>query len=197
MNYIQGDSNISHTYHIYLDSDSGQRAGNSFQFNISPTIEVQYPTRGNLYLKEFSGLNTLYNINESNRTNSIPPCVNGGCERCVEVRSWSIGGVPSLKTECRPCSHARKCNKPLEGITFHKKSYCENIDGFLGFKCPVPPEEIRNFNQSIFELEHVDGNHWNNTRENVKTLCCLCHRQKTSLSKDADSTKKSSMRDKK
>ena len=71
MNYIQGNSNISHTYHIYLDSDSGRRAGNSFQFDISPTIEVQYPTRGNLYLKEFSGLNTLYNINESNRTNSI------------------------------------------------------------------------------------------------------------------------------
>lgn len=44
MNYIQGDSNISHTYHIYLDSDSGQRAGNNFQFDISPTIEVQYPT---------------------------------------------------------------------------------------------------------------------------------------------------------
>ena len=128
---------------------------------------------------------------------TIPPCVNGGCERGVEVRSWSIGGVPSLKTECRPCSHARKCNKPLEGITFHKKNYCENIDGFLGFKCPVPPEEIRNFNQSIFELEHVDGNHWNNTRENVKTLCCLCHREKTSLSKDADSTKESSMRNKK
>ena len=128
---------------------------------------------------------------------TIPPCVNSGCVRCVEVRSWSIGGTPSLKTECRPCSHARKCNKPLEGITFHKKNYCENIDGFLGFKCPVPPDMIRNFSQSVFELEHVDGNHWNDTHENVKTLCCLCHREKTSLSKDADSTKESSMRNKK
>ena len=71
MNYIQGNSNISHTYHIYLDSDSGQRAGNSFQFNISPTIEVQYPTRGNLYLKEFSGLNNLYNVNENNNTFTV------------------------------------------------------------------------------------------------------------------------------
>ena len=88
MNYIQGNSNISHTYHIYLDSDSGRRAGNSFQFDISPTIEVQYPTRGNLYLKEFSGLNTLYNINESNRTNSIS--VAGGTPI---TRSLDVGNI--------------------------------------------------------------------------------------------------------
>lgn len=71
MNYIQGNSNISHTYHIFLDSDSGKRAGNSIQFNISPTIEVNYPTRGFLYLKEFSGINNLYNINDSNKTNNV------------------------------------------------------------------------------------------------------------------------------
>ena len=88
MNYIQGNSNISHTYHIFLDSDSGRRAGDSFQFDISPTIEVQYPTRGNLYLKEFSGLNTLYNINESNRTNSIS--VAGGAPI---TRSLDVGNI--------------------------------------------------------------------------------------------------------
>ena len=71
MNYIQGNSNISHTYHIYLDSDSGQKSGNVFQFPISPTIEVQFPERGNLYLKEFSGINNLYNVNAKNQTNSI------------------------------------------------------------------------------------------------------------------------------
>ena len=32
---------------------------------------------------------------------TIPPCVNGGCERCVEVRSWSIGGVPSAPAPAR------------------------------------------------------------------------------------------------
>jgi len=71
MNYIQGNSNISHTYHIFLDSDSGIKSGNSMQFDISPTIEVSYPTRGFMYLKEFSGLNTLYNINDSNNRNNV------------------------------------------------------------------------------------------------------------------------------
>ena len=71
MNYIQGNSNISHTYHIYLDSDSGKKSGNVFQFPISPTIEVQFPQRGNLYLKEFSGINNLYNVNTNNQTNTI------------------------------------------------------------------------------------------------------------------------------
>jgi len=49
--------------------------GNTYQFDISPTIEVQFPQRGDLYLKEFSGLNNLYNIHTTNQTNTID--VNG------------------------------------------------------------------------------------------------------------------------
>ena len=72
MNYIQGNSNVSHTYHIYLDSDSATKTGNIYQFDISPTVEVQFPERGEMYLKEFSGINNLYNINQSNN-NHIKP----------------------------------------------------------------------------------------------------------------------------
>ena len=75
MNYLQGNSHISHTYHIYLDSDAGRVIGNTYQFDISPTIEVAFPQRGDIYLKEFSGLNNLYNINTSNQINTID--VNG------------------------------------------------------------------------------------------------------------------------
>ena len=75
MNYIQGNSNVSHTYHIYLDSDSATKTGNIYQFDISPTVEVQYPERGEMYLKEFSGINNLYNINQVNTSNTIK--VNG------------------------------------------------------------------------------------------------------------------------
>ena len=97
MNYIQGNSNISHTYHIYLDSDSGTAAGNSFQFEISPTIEVQYPQRGNLYLKEFSGLNTLYNVNESNKTNSIQVGSSAAIPRTLEVGTIKTGEALETK----------------------------------------------------------------------------------------------------
>ena len=99
MNYIQGNSNISHTYHIFLDSDSGQRAGNSFQFDISPTIEVQYPERGNLYLKEFSGLNTLYNINESNRTNSISVAGGTPISRSLDIGNIKTGDALRVKLD--------------------------------------------------------------------------------------------------
>jgi len=88
MNYIQGNSNISHTYHIYLDSDSGKKSGNVFQFPISPTIEVQFPQRGNLYLKEFSGINNLYNVNTNNQTNSITVG--------ATTHTTGIGGIPEI-----------------------------------------------------------------------------------------------------
>ena len=89
--------------------------------------------------------------------NKLALCVNDGCNRCVEVRSWSIGGKPSIKSECRSCSYARKSNKTLEGITFHKKNYCENVDGFLGFKCRWTTDINDPDPLCCFELDHLDG----------------------------------------
>ncbi len=63
---------------------------------------------------------------------TIPICINDGCENNVAIRHWSAQGDPSLKTECTRCANARKKNKNLNGITFHKKGYCENRDGILG-----------------------------------------------------------------
>ena len=62
--------------------------------------------------------------------NTIPICINEGCEKKVSIRHWSEGNaiLPSLKTECSRCSNARKNNKHIDGVTFHKKNYCENKD---------------------------------------------------------------------
>jgi len=59
---------IRDTFHVYLDSDSAVKTGNTYQFPISPSIDIQYPQRGYVYLKEFSALNNLYNVDTHNNT---------------------------------------------------------------------------------------------------------------------------------
>ena len=162
--------------------------------NLQIYSEAQQASKANTSIKSQSHKAKEAWIKKGNK---LALCVNDGCNRCVEVRSWSIGGKPSIKSECRSCSYARKSNKALEGITFHKKNYCENVDGFLGFKCRWTTDINDPDPACCFELDHLDGNHWNNTPENVKTLCCMCHRKKTALNKDADSTKDSSLRTRK
>lgn len=73
-----------------------------------------------------------------------------------------------------------------------RKNYCENIDERLGFPCtytPPPPELIleayenghlkENYYEAWLDVDHKDGNPFNNTEENVQTLCKNCHNWKT------------------
>jgi hypothetical protein len=113
------------------------------------------------------------------RGNTIPLCINEGCIRPVSIRSWSKQGIPSLKTECSPCATARFRNIPLCGITYHKKIYCENRYGMLGFICPMDPLRYTEFASNIYHLDHLDGNHLNNISENLKTFCAICHMRKS------------------
>ena len=122
----------------------------------------------------------------------IPVCVNPGCDRKVAVRHWSAQGDPSLKTECSSCSRARIKNIQLPGITFHKKDYCENNSGKLGFICPIIPERYSTLPADIYQMDHVDGNHHNNDPDNLMTLCCICHAVKGREHGDFNSQKKSS-----
>ena len=110
--------------------------------------------------------------------NTIPICVNNGCGNNVAVRHWSIQGYPSLKTECTKCSECRRKNKTLNGITFHKKNYCENMNGILGFVCPMDKNRYSKFPTDIYHMDHLDGNHNNNLPENIKTFCAICHTRK-------------------
>jgi hypothetical protein len=121
--------------------------------------------------------------------NTLPKCVNPGCENYVAVRNW---GNWSFKSECSRCQSDRKKGLIREGITIHKKEYCENIDGHLGFKCPVPTKESwKGFEIGCLDLDHIDGDHNNNSIENVKTYCKLCHNKKSVESGDCSNKKKS------
>ena len=68
-------------------------------------------------------------------------------------------------------------NRP--GVTPHKKDYCENRDGRLGHKCTAT---IMGYLQ--LDLDHIDGNHYNNVPENIQTLCKNCHSWKSHVNED-------------
>ena len=124
--------------------------------------------------------------------NKIPICINEGCENNVAIRHWSAQGDPSLRTECSRCADARTKNKTIEGVTFHKKNFCENKDGILGFKCPMDNTRYHEFPSDVYHMDHIDGNHHNNSLTNLKTLCAICHTRKGKESGDFNAFKSSS-----
>lgn len=132
----------------------------------------------------------------------VPNCVNPNCFRKVVCREWKYW---SFKSECNFCMKARKekryifedgvrwvldTNGKNIGIIMHKELFCENYDGQLGFKCPVTKDKWEGF-QSGLDIDHVNGNHYDNRPENVKTFCKLCHGRKSIESGDCNSNKSS------
>lgn len=79
----------------------------------------------------------------------------------------------------------------------YRKTFCENIDGRLGFKCTTtiinPQTHPKIFEQNtnvdpawngLLHVDHIDGDPSNNNQENLQTLCVCCHTIKTALYED-------------
>lgn len=64
----------------------------------------------------------------------------------------------------------------------HRKDYCENKDGRLGYICRA----IVRISAQL-EVDHKNGNPTDNRPRNLQTLCCLCHKYKTHANKDYSS----------
>ena len=62
----------------------------------------------------------------------------------------------------------------------HCKTYCENISGFLGFKCTTNVMW-----DGMLDVDHKNGNPSDNRKINLQTLCKCCHAYKTHKNKDA------------
>ena len=69
-------------------------------------------------------------------------------------------------------------------------SFCENLDGHLGFYCVVPHDKWSGFEFAL-DLDHIDGNHYNNDPANVRTYCKLCHGKKSIQNGDCSNNKSS------
>jgi len=121
-----------------------------------------------------------------NSGKKLPKCANEGCDNDVNVRDWKNY---SFRHQCSNCIDLQqKKLPPREGVKFSKKNYCENIDGRLGFKCPVNPKW--KFPNNVLHGDHIDGNHQNNKPKNIQTLCSICHHIKGHKSGDFISARK-------
>lgn len=80
---------------------------------------------------------------------------------------------------CRQCHHARYGMKPKKDKnrtrTYRrfKKSHCEHC----GF---IPYHSVQ------LDIDHIDGNRYDHTADNIWTLCSNCHRVKTLLERQTD-----------
>ena len=104
-----------------------------------------------------------------------PKCVTEGCTRPGQHLGKSLNfkdGSTRYRVFCE--IHHRNKYDMDGGYAIHKKKYCENIDGRLGFVCTTTGKH-----GCMFDVDHTDNNHSNNSESNLQTLCSSCHPYKT------------------
>ena len=109
-----------------------------------------------------------------------PTCININCGRPVSYSHTHRNGSKRWRPVCGRCQKASYGGRLLdEGVIAVKKTYCENHDERLGYKCtatiPYP---------GALELDHIDGNVLNNIVDNIQTLCKVCHSYKSHKNND-------------
>lgn len=105
--------------------------------------------------------------------NGVPKCVVDGC--------FNPGQNTGYKKKDGSINYRKHCNGHHSlkygmkgGHKVFKKSYCENIDGRLGFVCTTSAHD-----SYMLEVDHIDRNHHNSHPSNLQTLCAACHKYKT------------------
>jgi len=86
------------------------------------------------------------------------------CGNLVEKSSTRVDGTIVWKGICRTCRGRYR-------FGIKKADKCE--------ECGFTPEV-----SAQLEIDHIDGNHSNNSKDNLRTLCCNCHALKTYNEKD-------------
>lgn len=112
-----------------------------------------------------------------------PECINLGCDR-----STTLVSKTKFRAICSRCKTAQEGNGHYaDGVTPLKKSHCENRDGRLGWKCNYSlPWSIKKITSHHLQVDHVDGDPYNNKPNNIQTLCACCHSIKSILNGDVN-----------
>lgn len=100
--------------------------------------------------------------------NERPNCTVCNVYECKR-NGISKQGFQLWKNVCSRCSRVK--HESAYAYKVHKGSNC-SLCGFI----PVVPRQL--------DVDHSDGDHTNNSPDNLKTLCANCHRLKTYESKD-------------
>lgn len=119
-----------------------------------------------------------------------PRCSIKGCTNlAMKNGRHKKDGTPYFKKIC--ANHNAKKTADKRGLSLteyknthhrylrHRKEFCENKDGRLGFKCNY---KIQISGQ--LQVDHKNGNPEDNRQRNLQTLCANCHVFKTIKNKD-------------
>lgn len=110
------------------------------------------------------------------------------CEVCGEPNQMAYDKKSGL--------HCGKCyTEKYHPYLAHRKDYCENQDGRLGFVCtyttPTPEQLLKmglhGDSTPHFEVDHKNGDPSDNDPDNLQTFCSNCHTFKTFANKDGQS----------
>lgn len=82
----------------------------------------------------------------------------------------------------------RKRENPIAVTTKEKiDTYLYNPKGIYEgqeFYCPIDYQKYESCPSGIFDVDHINGNHFDNTYMNVQTLCKICHEIKGAIAGD-------------
>ena len=123
----------------------------------------------------------IIKLNNSNERLSMerPICINIGCNSPVSAMSGKITDPnPRWRIHCGHCqaaSYGKWSHKPE--VTPFKKGKCSNIDEHLGFPCPINYRKAK-WMIGQTQVDHKDGDHTNNSLDNLDELCACCHTEK-------------------
>ena len=104
------------------------------------------------------------------------------CSKCNHpgIFGKKTGSADGLQYWCNACKARSMRNKRSNGFVDvsgnkvyrkFKKETCE--------RCGFVPEH-----RCQLDVDHVDGNHFNNDLNNLQTLCANCHRVKTYINRN-------------
>lgn len=114
---------------------------------------------------------------------NVPMCCNTGCSSPCAYSSKLKSGRYVYRPYCHHCHMAGRGKKPYrEGVTPVKKNICENSDRRLGRARYSKGQSMPGY---MLDLDHIDGDHHNNSLGNLQTLCKCCHAHKTMVSGDS------------
>ena len=109
-----------------------------------------------------------------------PVCINHGCKTKVE---FTKHGRPMPHCgNCRKAGQGRSSYKP--GVTPFKKNRCDNDDCPTNKSLSYWTRQFPLGKKFPTELDHKDGDPWNNVIENMQEFCQPCHKVKTWKNED-------------
>ena len=106
-----------------------------------------------------------------------PKCIHEGCNKPGhDVGNKRKDGTKMYRKTCAK-HHFTQYGIGDWVYKKYRKTYCENVDGRLGFICTTTI--IAEHAENMLDTDHTNNNHDDNRKVNMQTLCACCHRVKT------------------